>query len=289
MRIPFSKTEGLGNDFLIMKGELIPESIYSVLSQKICERHFGVGADGLVFFWPCAAGEATNFRMRIFNADGGEAEMSGNGLRCLAAHLFHGGLHHRDVLKIEAVSGLKILTLYNSQPPAYSFAVDMGPPVLEARRIPFHPPEVPAFLRGFPLEVAGEVFPVTITSMGNPHCSLFVDDFSRVDWKRLGPLIEHHPFFPNRTNVEFVRVIQRQEIEVCFWERGVGVTLASGTGSCGATVASSLNGFVDSPVKVHTPGGVLEISWKLGETVMLMGPARVICSGNYFCDLSWAQ
>jgi diaminopimelate epimerase len=284
MKIPFTKTEGLGNDFLLVPGELIPESFFPVLAAKLCERHFGVGADGLVYFWPCPAAAAADFRMRIFNADGGEAEMSGNGLRCLAAHLFHAGIHAREELKIEAVSGLKQLTLRDSQPPEYRFAVDMGAPVLEALTIPFRPPMVPPSLCGFPLDVAGKRFPVTITSMGNPHCSLFVDNFEEVDWKCLGPLIEHHPFFPNRTNVEFIRVINRREIEVRFWERGVGVTLASGTGSCGAMVASRLNGFVDPPVQVHTTGGDLEISWQPGETVRLLGPARVICSGEFCCE-----
>jgi diaminopimelate epimerase len=277
----FSKLEGLGNDFIVVSGEEIPASQFSELTVKICERHFGVGADGLVFYWPASGAGESHFQMRIFNADGGEAEMSGNGLRCLAAHLFHCRLHRAAELSIDTQAGVKTLQLIKAEPPAYFFAVNMGHPILELSRIPFVPAVAPKTLQRYPLQVAGQTLPVTITSMGNPHCSLFVRDFESIDWEALGPQIERHPFFPNRTNVEFIIIRNRHEIEVRFWERGVGKTLASGTGSCAAAVAAMLNEHVNSTITVRTLGGNLELSWQKGQPVWLRGPARSICEGEY--------
>lgn len=276
----FAKLEALGNDFIIAEGEMVSESDYSDLAQDICERHFGVGADGLVYF---GRGESeADFRMRIFNADGGEAEMSGNGLRCLAAHLYHQRLHQNPELKIQTAAGLKTLQLMKTAGQDFLFAVDMGSPILEYSGIPFRPGSIPDSLVGYSLKVGDKILKVTITSMGNPHCSTFVQDFEEIEWEKLGPQIEKHPSFPQRTNVEFVRVRNRGEIEVRFWERGAGKTLASGTGSCAASVASILNGYVDSSLQVNTLGGPLQIHWRPGEPVRLKGPARFICEGNFF-------
>jgi len=281
MVLPFTKLEGLGNDFIVLDGTLIPEKQFAGLSQDICERHFGVGADGLVFYWRQDAASAVDFRMRIFNADGGEAEMSGNGLRCLAAHLYHQKIHQIPELKIETLSGLKSLRLAESKGAEYLFAVDMGHPILDISRIPFCPDQNPDSLIGFSFPINNLHLDVTITSMGNPHCSTFVQSFDTIDWEQIGPQIENHRFFPQRTNVEFIRIINRGEIEVRFWERGVGRTLASGTGSCAATVASILNGLVDSSIRVFTQGGSLEMHWAPGESVKLKGPARFICGGEF--------
>jgi diaminopimelate epimerase len=276
----FAKLEALGNDFIIVKGDVVPEADYTDLAKDVCDRHFGIGADGLVFFWKCQA--AADFQMRIFNADGGEAEMSGNGLRCLAAHLYQQRLHETPELKIATQTGLKTLQLAGKEPPEYLFAVDMGVPILELDRIPFRPPQKPDSLIGYSLPVEDKIFPVTITSMGNPHCSIFVRSFEEIDWEKIGAQIEMHPFFPQRTNVEFIQVKSRGEIEVRFWERGVGKTLASGTGSCAATVASVLNGQVDSSIQVITLGGLLEMQWRPGGVVHLKGPARSICEGEFY-------
>jgi diaminopimelate epimerase len=276
----FTKLEGLGNDFIIAAGDLVVESDYASLAQDICERHFGVGADGLIFFWQSES--EANFRMRIFNADGGEAEMSGNGLRCLAAHLYHQRFHEDPELKIQTAAGLKTLQLLKTAGPDFLFAVDMGAPILEFSRIPFRPDSAPDSLIGYSLKVGDKILKVTITSMGNPHCSTFVQNFEEIEWEKLGPQIENHPFFPQRTNVEFIRLRNRGEIEVRFWERGVGKTLASGTGACAATVASILNGYVDSSLVVKTLGGPLQMQWRPGDPVRLKGPARFICEGNYF-------
>jgi diaminopimelate epimerase len=179
------------------------------------------------------------------------------------------------------LAGLKVLRLTDSSPPEYRFEVDMGEPILERSRIAFKPSSEPASLIAFPLPVGGEVHSVTISSMGNPHCSLFVNQFSDVDWEHLGNQIESHLFFPDRTNVEFIRVRSRNEIEVRFWERGVGKTFSSGTGSCAAMVASVLNGRTDRRVKIQTLGGSLEIEWRDDDRLQLRGPARWICSGEY--------
>jgi diaminopimelate epimerase len=277
----FSKLEGLGNDFLVISAEAVQERIISGLAQKICDRHYGVGADGLLVYSKEDPTRGADFKMRIFNADGGEAELSGNGLRCLAAFLFAERLAENSVVRIATLAGLKVLRLTDSSPPEYGFEVDMGEPILERSQIAFTPSSEPASLIGFELSVGGEAHSVTISSMGNPHCSLFVNQFSDVDWEHLGNQIESHPFFPRRTNVEFIRVRSRNEIEVRFWERGVGKTFSSGTGSCAAIIASVLNGRTDRKVKIQTLGGSLEIEWRDDNRLQLKGPARWICSGEY--------
>jgi diaminopimelate epimerase len=219
--------------------------------------------------------------MRIFNADGGEAELSGNGLRCLAAHLFYYRIHCADELEIQTLAGLKGVRLARSSPPEYFFEVQMGEPILDPRRIPFHPMTEPLSLVGCELAVGEEVYSVTITSMGNPHCSIFCDDFASKDWEYLGGRIETHPSFPKRTNVEFIKVKSRRKIQVRFWERGVGKTKASGTGSCAAVVASVLNGYTDRGVEVQTLGGYLKVHWQPDNSLILQGPARIICDGDY--------
>jgi diaminopimelate epimerase len=277
----FSKLEGLGNDFLVVSADAAEGRSFFGLSQQICDRHYGIGADGLLIYSPEDPASGADFRMRIFNADGGEAELSGNGLRCLAAFLFAENLAENPVVRIATLAGLKMLRMTDSAPPEYRFEVDMGEPILEPSRIAFKSSSGPDSLIAFPLPVGGEVHSVTISSMGNPHCSLFVNQFSDVDWEHLGNQIESHPFFPERTNVEFIRVRSRNEIEVRFWERGVGKTFSSGTGSCAAMVASVLNGRTDRRVKIQTLGGSLEIEWRDDNRLQLRGPARWICSGEY--------
>jgi diaminopimelate epimerase len=277
----FSKLEGLGNDFLVVSAEAAQEKSISGLAQKICDRHYGVGADGLLVYSKEDPTLGADFNMRIFNADGGEAELSGNGLRCLAAFLFAERLAKNSVVRITTLAGLKVLRLTDCSPPEYWFEVDMGEPILERSQIAFKPSLEPASLIGFELSVGGEAHSVTVSSMGNPHCSLFVNQFSDVDWEHLGNQIESHPCFPLRTNVEFIRVRSRNEIEVRFWERGVGKTFSSGTGSCAAIVASVLNGRTDRRVRIQTLGGNLEIEWRDDNRLQLRGPARWICSGEY--------
>ena len=277
----FSKLEGLGNDFVVIAGQEPEERDLARLAQRVCNRHFGVGADGLILFQRFLPPVQADLRMRIFNADGSEAELSGNGLRCLAAHLIHFGLHNDLSLRIATAAGLKQLHLVHQAPPEYVFEVEMGAPILERRCIPLNllPDDAP--LVGYKLTVGEKSHRITITSMGNPHCSLFVHDFETIDWEAIGSQLEVHSAFPNRTNVEFIRVASRSEIEVRFWERGVGRTNASGTGSCAAAVAAVLNGYTGRRVRVRTLGGDLEVAWRDDNSLFLKGPARFICCGEY--------
>jgi diaminopimelate epimerase len=277
----FSKLEGLGNDFVVMNSRKLAEGRLADLARRVCDRHFGVGADGLILFDSIFQPANSDFKMRIFNADGGEAELSGNGLRCLGAHLIHFALHSDPLLRIETAAGLKRLRLVHHVSSEYTFEVEMGAPILERSRIPLNLPPDRDSLVGCELELGANSYQVTITSMGNPHCSLFVSDFEVIDWQMIGRQLEVHPTFPNRTNVEFIRVVDRNELEVRFWERGVGTTHASGTGSCAAVVASVLSGHTDRQVRVRTPGGDLKVEWRDNGLLILMGPARLICHGDY--------
>jgi diaminopimelate epimerase len=219
-------------------------------------------------------------RTRFYNADGSEAEMSGNGIRCGGAFLaeFSRG---RKTFLIETPAGLKSLEKLKEEKGKWLFRVGMGAPVLEPAEIPFKAGAFTAPVKGYPLPTQQGVLPVTVTSMGNPHCSIFVKDFE--DWETLGSEIERHPLFPNRTNVEFVKVVSRNEIEVRFWERGVGHTMSSGTGSCAAAVASILNGLTDRQVRVRTEAGSLQVAWPKKGEVMLTGPVGKVVQGTYHC------
>jgi diaminopimelate epimerase len=278
----FAKLEGLGNDFVVLNGQELREEAIPDLARRICDRHFGVGADGLLLFQHSSSSKPAVFLMRIFNADGGEAELSGNGLRCLAAYLFGQNLVKQDEVLLDTFAGRKRLRLVRSTAQEYWFEVEMGKPILERAQIAFQPEAEPPSLIGCRLSLGEAVYSVTITSMGNPHCSLFVDAFERSGWEVLGRQIETHHYFPKRTNVEFIRIINRNEIEARFWERGVGKTLSSGTGSCAATVASILNDCTDRNVKVHTLGGTMEVQWDDDQVLRLKGPAKFICQGEYF-------
>ncbi|MEW5974669.1 MAG: diaminopimelate epimerase [Acidobacteriota bacterium] len=275
----FVKCQGLGNDFIIIESNQVAEGLESKTAVQLCDRRFGVGADGLLL---CEAlsGRSASFRMRVFNADGGEAELSGNGLRCLGAYLVHAHRHHGADLRVETLAGVKVLNLVDAAPPEYRFVVSMGSPVLDRERIAFQAEFSLDSLVGVPLRAGGRVWPVTITSMGNPHCSLFVEDLESLNWQEIGREIETMTCFPNRTNVEFIRVRDRRAIDVRFWERGAGMTYASGTGSCAAAVASALNHYTDRDVVVDTLGGRLRVVWRDDDTLSLEGPARVVFQGQ---------
>jgi diaminopimelate epimerase len=219
-------------------------------------------------------------RIRFFNPDGSEAEMSGNGIRCAGAFLAERKAQKRTLI-IETAAGVKTLEKLKSGEGKWSFRVRMGSPILTAAQIPFTPPETASPLLRFPLKTHRGDLPVTVTSMGNPHCSVFLADFEAIDWRRLGEEIEKDAHFPHRTNVEFVRLLSQDEIEVRFWERGVGHTLSSGTGSCAAAVAAILNGLTLRRVHVRTEAGTLEVEWPQDGEVTLTGPAERVMSGNF--------
>jgi diaminopimelate epimerase len=276
--IPFVKYHGLGNDWLVVRESQIPSALPS-FARKILDRHTGAGADGLIVVMKSEV-RGHDARIRFFNADGSEAEMSGNGIRCAGAFLTE-RKPQRRTLEIETLAGLKTLEAGKASEGKWMFRVRMGAPILTAAQIPFKPAETSSPLLRFPLKTHRGDLPVTITSMGNPHCSVLVADFETVDWQRLGREIEQSEHFPNRTNVEFFCLLAKDEIEVRFWERGVGHTMSSGTGSCAATVAAILNGLTDRRVHVRTEAGTLEVAWPENGEVTLTGPAARVMSGNY--------
>jgi diaminopimelate epimerase len=266
------------NDWLVAQSKDLPSNL-GALARKFLDRHTGAGADGLIVVMQPGV-RSHDARIRFFNADGSEAEMSGNGIRCAGAFLSEQKPQKRT-LEVETAAGLKTLEKGKSSEGKWMFRVRMGAPILTAAQIPFAPAETASPLLRFPLKTCLGDLPVTVTSMGNPHCSVFVADFATVDWRRLGREIEQSQHFPNRTNVEFVRLVSQDEIEVRCWERGVGHTRSSGTGSCGATVAAILNGLTDRRVHVRTEAGTLEVAWPEGGEVTLTGPAVKVMSGNY--------
>jgi diaminopimelate epimerase len=278
-QISYAKLHGLSNDFLVVRSGRLPEPIAS-LARTICARTTGVGADGLLILAP-GRGKASPLQLKFFNADGSEAEMSGNGIRCAAAYALLKKLGGSP-LRISTLAGIKTLHVVRSGGGVWQFRVAMGPPVLEPARIPFRGACGQGPVVGVPIATSFGQVTATVTSMGNPHCSIFVKSFEDWDWESLGQAIEHHPLFPNRTNVEFVKVRSRRAIEVRYWERGVGKTQSSGTGSCAAVVASILNGKTARKVRVHTPAGTLDVAWPEGGEVELTGPAELIAEGVYY-------
>lgn len=271
--IPFVKTEALGNDFVLVCRPEAGDSDYPALATRLCDRRLGVGADGVIL-WNEPNPADGPFGVRIFNADGSEAECSGNGLRCLAAYLFsRRGFTGR--LHLETVSGAYCLERADAE-----YVADMGVPNLKPADVPVHLPDAPDRVVGYPLQLGEATYRVTCCATGNPHCSLFVDEPTSVV-ESLGPRLERHEAFPNGTNVEFIRVISRAEVEVSFWERGAGRTPASGTGSCAAVVASVLNDRTDRIVTVHTPNGRLLVEWNEKGRLMLTAGATVVAEGQY--------
>ncbi|MCA1817077.1 MAG: diaminopimelate epimerase, partial [Acidobacteria bacterium] len=273
-----------GNDYLVFgAGGLRAVESPGGFARRVCDRHFGAGGDGVAVV-ERVDGEAADFRVRIFNPDGSEAAMSGNGTRCAAAALFYEGAWSRDELRLATRSGVKVYRLLSADRAAgaYRFASEIGEPRFESASVPIGTDEALGRVVDYPLEVAdGETVRVTALEMCNPNCCLFVEDFERVDWRRLGRLIESHPRFPERTNVEFVRVVSPERIEVRIWERGVGETLSSGTGSSAAAVAACLTGRTGRRVSVETPGGLLEVEWRERDgEVVLTGEAHVVYRGE---------
>jgi len=270
MKIHFSKLEGLGNDFILLDGLKKELILTKARALKLCDRHFGIGADGiLLLLKPKSRG--ADFRMRIFNADGSEAEMCGNGIRCLARYLFDRGLSKKIRLRIETRAGIMEVERRN-----HLFRVCIGRPE-------FAPEKVPVLSRepviGKVLSLEGQKFRVTCVSVGNPHCVIPVENLPEIDLHRLGPKLENHPWFPNRINVELVEVVSRDHLQVRVWERGVGETLACGTGACAAVVACARLGLCNHSARVSLPGGDLGIEWK-NDACYLTGPARLVYQGQ---------
>ena len=255
---PFTKASACGNDFLIIEGAYAPADIYQ-FSRRICDRHNGVGADGVEWLFPA---QDADIRARLINADGSEAEISGNGTRCVAAYLVANG--HAGKVAIRTGAGIKQCELARRQENCFEFEMDMGEPQVGD---------------DFSIKVAFGEAHGTPVSMGNPHYVVFVKQFSPA-WQGEGAEIGRHHDFKHGINVEFVRVKSQNEIEVRFYERGVGETQSSGTGSCASAVAAIAAGRGNSPVQVHAPGGTQTVRWA-GDRVFLRGPAQLICRGEF--------
>lgn len=282
--IPFTKMHGLGNDYLyIDKFKYKEEHDWSALTRAMADRHFGIGSDGLIIIEPS---EIADFKMRMFNADGLEGEMCGNGIRCFAKYVYENELTHKEELTIETKAGIMRTYLTVGNGKVKSVSVDMGVPRLKRHEIPLAKTDGPEPVVNEPIECCGKVFYGTCVSMGNPHCVFFVDDVHDVDLETIGPKLEHHPIFPQRANIEFVAVKSKDSIDMRIWERGSGITLASGTGSSASVVATILNGKSEKgiPITVNLPGGTLLVEWKEDGHVWQTGPAAKVCTGVYYYE-----
>jgi diaminopimelate epimerase len=277
--VRFTKVHSLGNDFIVIDPEE-GAGIVDVpgLAKRICDRHLGVGADGLLLI-SIKDRERGLVHFRIFNADGSEPEISGNGLRCAAAYLFHQNkVQPPDVTFLTSI-GTRLCNLLEVQNNRSQIRIEMGTPRLNSKDIPFDDGAFHEKIIDYPLSIHHKIYPVTVLSLGNPHCAAFFDRFpARIEWHEIGREIEYHPFFPNRINVEFIRVLSRKEIEVLFWERGVGETLSSGSCSSAAAVASILRGLTDRKVTVKTFLGQVIVEWE-EDKVYQSGPAEIVFDG----------
>ena len=282
----FTKFQGFGNDYIVFEAEQVAQvRDLGDFARRICNRHYGAGADGIAVT-ERSDDDQSDFRVRIFNPDGSEAGMSGNGTRCAAAYLFFHELWTKEDLRLQTRNGVKRYHLLERAGGAFVFRSELGQPNFDSTSIPMKTPEpLPSVIR-YPLVVDGETLAVTALQMGNPNCCVFVNDFADLDWRRFGPLIENHPQFPERTNVIFIRVRDRANIEERIWERGVGETESSGTCSCAAVVASVVNDLTERTVDVHAPGGVIPIQWRDDDEVVLTGRAEVVYNGEWLGQLN---
>ena len=273
----FTKMHGIGNDYIYVNcfEEKVdnPEKV----SIYVSDRRKGIGSDGLVLIMPS---DKADFRMRIFNADGSEAMMCGNATRCIGKYVYDKGLTDKTEITLETNSGIKYLTLFPENGKVEFVEVDMGKAILTPKDIP-----VNSYKERFisePVEVDGKEYKITCVSMGNPHAIVYMDDIKDLDLEKIGPSFENHKLFPDRINTEFIEVIDSHTLNMRVWERGSGETFACGTGACASVVASVLNGYCnhDEEVTVHLRGGDLKITWNSDGTVIMKGPAALICDGD---------
>ncbi|HEV7472535.1 MAG TPA: diaminopimelate epimerase [Pyrinomonadaceae bacterium] len=297
----FIKFHGFGNDYIVIesadlaRAEVASTAALGEFARRICNRHYGAGADGIAVVSPSEVAGA-DFRVRIFNPDGSEASLSGNGTRCAAAYLYYQQLWSAEELRLTTRAGIKLYTLLEASDPTtagetpavpakrYVFDSELGQPKFDSASIPMITERQLEKVIDYALRVDGQTFAVTALQMGNPNCCIFVEDFDSLDWRKIGRTIENHKQFPERTNVVFVRVENRNTIELRIWERGVGETEASGTCSCAAAVAAMVKGATERLVTVLMPGGQASIRWR-GDSddgeVVITGTAEVIYGGDW--------
>ena len=272
----FTKMQGLGNDYVYVN--CFQETIEnpSEAAIKVSDRHFGIGSDGLILIKPS---EVADFRMDMYNADGSQAEMCGNGIRCVAKYVYDYGLTDQTEISVETLAGIKYLKLQIEDGKVSQITVNMGQPEL-------NPVKIPVQAEGErvvdePIVVNGVTYKMTCVSMGNPHCIVFIDDTENFPLEEIGPMFENHERFPKRVNTEFIQILNRNEVNMRVWERGSGETLACGTGACASAVACVLNGLTEDEITLHLLGGDLSVRWDREENVVYMtGPAKVVFDGE---------
>lgn len=278
----FTKFHGLGNDYLVIEAEQLSEvGDLGNFARRICNRHYGAGGDGIAII-ARADHEDADFNCRIFNPDGSEAGLSGNGTRCAVAYLHYKKLWNKEELRLSTKTGLKRYFLKGEAGPGkFLFESELGQPKFDTGSIPMSITPPLDKVVNYPLVVNDESFSVTAMQMGNPNCCIFLDDFDALNWRAIGKAIEVHPQFPDRTNVVFVRPVERDFIELRIWERGVGETTASGTCSCAGAVAAMVNNRADRDVRVLMEGGEVRIRWRADNEVVITGTAEVVYSGEW--------
>lgn len=283
MKIDFVKVHGLGNDFILfdcLNKSLGDSSFLSYLAKKLCNRNFGIGADGLILILPSSKAD---LKMRIFNFDGSEAQMCGNGIRCFAKYAYENKLISKNKFTVETLAGIitpELIFQDLKNKKIFRIKVNMGTPKLRRREIPMNGEDTPTVVDETLKINPVQTFKITCVSMGNPHCITFVDDVQSIPIDEIGPKIENHSLFPEKTNVEFIQVVNRKEINFRVWERGVGETLACGTGACAALVASVLNKKTNREATIHLPGGDLDIQWADDGHVYMTGPTELVFKGE---------
>ena len=276
--IKFTKMHGLGNDYVYI--DAINQKIEneSSLAKFVSNRHFGIGSDGLILI--CKS-EVADFKMRMFNSDGSEAEMCGNGIRCVGKFVYDKGLTNKTTVKIETLAGIKTLILNTKDGKVGTARVDMGEPILEAEKIPVISTE--KTVKNLELEAENKKFKFTCVSMGNPHAITIVENTKEFDVEKYGKVLEIDKAFPKKANIEFAQIIDRQNINMRVWERGAGETLACGTGACATAVACNLNGLTDRKVNIELLGGTLNIEWNETDNhVYMTGPAVTVFDGELY-------
>ena len=279
INIKFTKMHGLGNDFILVDGEEIKINNleYSELAKKICDRNFGIGADGLIIVNPADVKSDTDTSWRIINSDGSEPQMCGNGIRCFAKYVYEKGIINKKKFSVQTLAGKIIPEIQDNG----EIKVDMGEPILQAEKIPVAIINQEKII-SHPIEVQDKKFNFTPVSMGNPHCIIFSEDDTAQLARTYGSNIETHKYFPEKTNVEFVKILSKNSIKIDVWERGCGITLACGTGACACVVAGILNNYLDNKVSAQLPGGSLEIEWnKESNKVFMTGKSEFVCNGEF--------
>lgn len=274
--IKFTKMHGLGNDYIYINCLEGAPRDPSALAVEMSDRHKGVGADGIILIMDS---NVADFKMRMFNADGSEGKMCGNASRCIGKYVYEQGLTDKQIIKLETLSGIKILSLDVKAGKVDAVTVDMGEPVIDSQLVPVVS-ELPSVINAAVSTSAGDV-KINAVSMGNPHGVVFVDSLDDVDVHRLGRELEVHPMWPDRANIEFAEVVSPQRIRMRVWERGSGETLSCGTGACATAVAAAINGLTYREVAVELLGGTLEIDWGDDGHVYMKGGATTVYSGCY--------